>query len=176
MFLSVIWHPAGYTKATLWKNKVLLFVSRMTHLEPVWEVEDPDLIYWSIPLLWLGRVTDFHTGFLAENKHVLSNTLWLWPPGLHFSLHTNGARTGSSARQSPVQALESRHLPRETSALHNVTLVEQRAVLDASEAPRYSKSGEENVAVLPSWSAEIRHHCDYRFVDFAVTQQMSHHQ
>lgn len=50
----------------------------------------------------------------------------LSPPGLQVSLCTDGARTGNEARQSLNQALELSHLPRETSALHNVTLENKR--------------------------------------------------
>lgn len=50
----------------------------------------------------------------------------LSPPGLQVSLCADGARTGREARQSLNQALELSHWPRETSALHNVTLENKR--------------------------------------------------
>lgn len=56
------------------------------------------------------------TGFL-QKTNMYSPAL----PDFDHLVHTNVARTGSSARQSLVQALESKNLPRETSALHNMT-------------------------------------------------------
>lgn len=56
----------------------------------------------------------------AENKHVLSNTFWLWPPGLKFLTPYKCCQKRQLCKTKPY-AMERRHLPRETSALHNVT-------------------------------------------------------
>lgn len=92
----------------------------MSHLGSSREMEGPDLIYFSIRSLWLEWVTDFHTGCFIANKHTLSNSFWPWPPGVEFSLHKDVARR--QLHKTKPYAMQSRHLPRETSALLNMTL------------------------------------------------------
>ena len=86
-------------------------------------------------MLWLhlgGSLTS-SLQFFAENKHILSNTFWLlWPPGLKFLTPYRCCQERQLCKTKPY-AMERRNLPRETSALHNMTW-EQRAVLDVSEA------------------------------------------
>lgn len=102
--------PSDITNKYLWSllmscrmhkcNRVLLFITEMTHGGSVREPREPKMIYSSASLLWPGWVTGFHGLFLAERKHVLCSTFWLWPPGLQFSLRTSVFRGGRSARQS----------------------------------------------------------------------------
>lgn len=101
-----------YTTATLENKKIHCMTVRSGRT-------GVDLLIHSVIVTSLGRVTRLHTEFYAENKRaLLSNTFWLWPPGLQFLADVS--RKCSSARQKPYAA-EVRHSPRETSALHRMT-------------------------------------------------------
>lgn len=94
---------------------------------PNYKVDNTVELTWFIsPFHWrdwcVGSVTSTPGSLRKTNMYFATRS----PPGLQVSLCADGARTGSEARQSLNQALESSHLPRETSALHNVTLENKR--------------------------------------------------